>query len=84
MRVKIGRKTKHFLKIKTNSNSAKNQMVPKKWKIDIGFLGRIEVSTNGGLLGEIKKSILHSGLADAKDDWGPNWFSSEPLLPLHS
>jgi hypothetical protein len=39
------------------SDSAKDQVVPKKVKIFIGFLGFVDCSTNGDLLGEIRISF---------------------------
>jgi hypothetical protein len=68
MRIKRTSKVKTFIKIKSNSDSAKNQVVPKKWKIDVGFLGCVEGSTNGDLLGEIRNFVPSSGPTDANID----------------
>jgi hypothetical protein len=39
------RKDKTFLEMKSNQNNAKYQVVPKKQKLDRGFLGCVECST---------------------------------------
>ena len=65
------------------SEIVKIKWYPKSEKIDIGFLGCVECSTNGDLLGKIKILVPSSGLTDAKYGEELNWFLSVPLLPLH-
>jgi hypothetical protein len=64
MRVMKIRKDKTFLEMKSNQNSAKDQVVPKNKKIDRGFLGCVECSTNGDLLGKSRISIPTSGSSE--------------------
>jgi hypothetical protein len=73
MRVKMIRKGNIFHN-EVELDSAKDQVVPKKVKFDIGFLGCVECSTNGDLLGERKIYVPPSGSADAKDGRELNWF----------
>jgi hypothetical protein len=55
------------------SDSAEDQVVPKKVNFFIGFLGCVDCSTNGDLLGESRISIPPSCLADTKDGGEPYW-----------
>jgi hypothetical protein len=70
MRVMKIRKDKTFLEMNSNQNSEKDQVVPKKQKNDRGFLGCVECSTNGDLLGESRIYVPTSGSGegDAKAD----------------
>jgi hypothetical protein len=56
MSIKRTSEVKTFIKRKLNSDSEKNQVVPKKWKIDMGFLECVEGST--GWLGTILVGTL--------------------------
>jgi hypothetical protein len=66
MRVMIIRKDKTFLTMKLNW-TVKRSSGTQKVKIDIGFLGCVEHSTYGNLLGESRIFVPTSGSADAKD-----------------
>jgi hypothetical protein len=66
MRVMKINKYKTFLKIKLNQTVQKIKWYPKIKKIDKGFLGCVECSTNGDLLGEIIIFVPTSSLDDEK------------------
>jgi hypothetical protein len=65
MRVKMISKGNNFHN-EVELDSAKDQVVPKKVKFDIGFLGCVECSTNGNLLGENKIFVPPSCSANEK------------------
>jgi hypothetical protein len=54
----------------------KDQVVPKKVKFDVDFLGCVECSTNGDSLGERRIFVLPSCSADTKA-------GGEPFLVLN-
>jgi hypothetical protein len=66
------------------SDSAKRSSGTQKVKFDIDFLGCVECSTNGDLLGERRIYVPPSGSTDAKAGGELNWFLNQSLfLPLH-
>jgi hypothetical protein len=62
-------------------DNAKRLSGTQKVKFDIEFLGCVECSTNGDLLGERRIFVLPSCSADMKAVENLIGFKSEPLLP---
>jgi hypothetical protein len=56
------------------SDSVKRSSGTPKVKFDIDFLGCVECSTNGDLLGESRIFVPPSGSADMKAGGELNWF----------
>jgi len=69
--------------LKSNLDSEKDQVVPKKVKFDMDFLGCVECSTNGNLLGKSRIFVPPSCLADTKGGGELTGFKLEILFPLH-
>ena len=66
MRVMIIKKEKTFPKMKSSQNVMKISGTQKVTKFDKAFLGCVECSTNGDLLGERRIFVPTSGSVDAK------------------
>jgi hypothetical protein len=66
MRVMKINKDKTFPKMKSSQTVQKTKWYPKVKKIDKTFLGCVECSTNGDLLGKSKIFVPTLGSADAK------------------
>jgi hypothetical protein len=72
MRNKNDKKRQHF-HTEVELDSAKESSGTQKVKFDIGFLGCVECSTNGDLLGERRIFVPPSCSADTKAGGEPYW-----------
>jgi hypothetical protein len=67
-------KKSNIFHTEVQSDNEKRSSVTQKSKFDIDFLGCVECSTNGNLLGEIIIFVPPLGSVDAKAGGEINWF----------